>query len=155
VVAAGANPVSLRTGIIHASARLAQQVKKLSQPVKSNADLLRWVSYLHLFWNFFFTFNIFSLFFFHSIKKYDHSIATIASGSPSMGAIIAKAYEKIGDTGSTVVEESQTLLDEIGELFIMCFVYLAFFIFVFFFLFVIQSLMRVYRLIEAFYLLTL
>jgi chaperonin GroEL len=50
-----------------------------------------------------------------------------------MGAIIAKAYEKIGDTGSTVVEESQTLLDEIGELFIMCFVYLAFIIFVIFF----------------------
>ena len=30
-----------------------------------------------------------------------------------MGAIIAKAYEKVGETGSTVVEESQTLLDEI------------------------------------------
>jgi chaperonin GroEL len=81
VVAAGANPVSLRTGIILAASRLAAQVKLLSQPVKSNADLL--------------------------------SIATIASGSPSMGAIIAKAYEKIGETGSTVVEESQTLLDEI------------------------------------------
>jgi chaperonin GroEL len=41
------------------------------------------------------------------------SIATIASNSPSMGSIIAKAYEKVGDTGSTVVEESQTLLDEV------------------------------------------
>jgi chaperonin GroEL len=30
-----------------------------------------------------------------------------------MGAIIAKAYEKVGDTGSTVVEESQTLIDEV------------------------------------------
>jgi chaperonin GroEL len=28
-------------------------------------------------------------------------------------AIIAKAYEKVGDTGSTVVEESQTLIDEV------------------------------------------
>ena len=55
MVAAGANPVSLRTGIIHASSRLALQVKKLSQPVKSNADLLRWGVYkLHLFWRFIF-----------------------------------------------------------------------------------------------------
>jgi chaperonin GroEL len=30
-----------------------------------------------------------------------------------MGAIIAKAYERIGETGSTVVEESQTLVDEV------------------------------------------
>lgn len=41
------------------------------------------------------------------------NIATIASNSPSMGAIIAKAYEKVGETGSTVVEESQTLVDEV------------------------------------------
>jgi chaperonin GroEL len=41
------------------------------------------------------------------------SIATIASGSKAMGAIIARAYEQIGETGSTVVEESQTLLDEV------------------------------------------
>ena len=60
---------------------LADQVKELSTPVKSNQDLL--------------------------------SIATIASGSASMGAVIAKAYEKIGETGSTVVEESQTLIDEV------------------------------------------
>jgi len=41
------------------------------------------------------------------------NVATIASGSAEMGRIIASAYEKIGDTGSTVVEESQTLVDEI------------------------------------------
>jgi chaperonin GroEL len=41
------------------------------------------------------------------------SIATIASNSPTMGSIIAKAYEKVGDIGSTVVEESQTLYDEV------------------------------------------
>jgi chaperonin GroEL len=81
VVAAGANPVSLRNGVMLAARRLSEEVKTLSSPVKSNQDLL--------------------------------SIATIASGSPSMGAIIAKAYEKIGETGSTVVEESQTLVDEI------------------------------------------
>ena len=81
VVAAGANPVSLRNGVIHASSKLAEEIRRLSKPVKGNSDLL--------------------------------SIACIASGSPSMGAIIAKAYEKIGETGSTVVEESQTLVDEI------------------------------------------
>jgi len=81
VVAAGANPVSLRNGVTLAASMLAQRVRELAKPVTGNADLL--------------------------------SIATIASNSPSMGSIIAKAYEKVGDTGSTVVEESQTLLDEV------------------------------------------
>lgn len=81
VVAAGANPVSLRNGVTYAASRLAARVKEIAKPVTSNADLL--------------------------------NIATIASNSPSMGAIIAKAYEKVGDTGSTVVEESQTLVDEV------------------------------------------
>lgn len=81
VVAAGANPVSLRNGVMLAAHRLALRVKEIAKPVKGNQDLL--------------------------------SIATIASNSASMGAIIAKAYEKVGDTGSTVVEESQTLQDEV------------------------------------------
>lgn len=41
------------------------------------------------------------------------NVATIASGSLEMGRIIAQATDKVGDTGSTVVEESQTLVDEI------------------------------------------
>lgn len=41
------------------------------------------------------------------------NVATIASGSMEMGRIIAQAADKVGDTGSTVVEESQTLVDEI------------------------------------------
>ena len=81
VVAAGANPVSLRNGVQLAAGLLAEEVKSLAKPVQNNNDLL--------------------------------SIATISANSPTMGAIIAKAYEKVGDTGSTVVEESQTLLDEI------------------------------------------
>ena len=81
VVAAGANPISLRKGIMTAAAALSARVKKLAKPVSGNADLL--------------------------------SIATIASNSASMGSIIAKAYEKVGETGSTVVEESQTLVDEV------------------------------------------
>ena len=81
VVAAGANPVSLRNGVQYAASRLAAKITELAKPVTSNDDLL--------------------------------SIATISANSASMGAIIAKAYEKVGETGSTVVEESQTLLDEI------------------------------------------
>jgi chaperonin GroEL len=41
------------------------------------------------------------------------NVATIASGSVDMGRIIAQAADKVGDTGSTVVEESQTLFDEV------------------------------------------
>eukprot|EP00526_Cylindrotheca_closterium_P006156 CAMPEP_0113623256 /NCGR_PEP_ID=MMETSP0017_2-20120614/11956_1 /TAXON_ID=2856 /ORGANISM="Cylindrotheca closterium" /LENGTH=588 /DNA_ID=CAMNT_0000533185 /DNA_START=55 /DNA_END=1821 /DNA_ORIENTATION=+ /assembly_acc=CAM_ASM_000147 len=41
------------------------------------------------------------------------NVATIASGSIDMGRIIAQAADKVGDTGSTVVEESQTLFDEV------------------------------------------
>ncbi|CAM9686711.1 unnamed protein product [Chrysoparadoxa australica] len=41
------------------------------------------------------------------------NIATIASGSAVMGSIISQAFEKVGETGSTVVEESQTLGDEV------------------------------------------
>jgi len=41
------------------------------------------------------------------------NVATIASGSIEMGRIIASAVDKVGETGSTVIEESQTLVDEI------------------------------------------
>ena len=41
-------------------------------------------------------------------------IATVAtSGNAQMGTIIAKAFEKVGETGSTTVEESQTLVDDV------------------------------------------
>jgi len=41
------------------------------------------------------------------------NVATIACGSVEMGRIIAQAVDKVGETGSTVIEESQTLVDEI------------------------------------------
>merc|ERR1712157_641597 len=41
------------------------------------------------------------------------NVATIACGSIEMGRIIAQAVDKVGETGSTVIEESQTLVDEI------------------------------------------
>ncbi|GAB5031781.1 molecular chaperone [Nannochloropsis oceanica] len=42
-----------------------------------------------------------------------HNIATIASGSAVMGAIIAKGFERVGVNGQVVIEESPTMLDEI------------------------------------------
>lgn len=42
------------------------------------------------------------------------NIATVAtSGNAQMGSIIARAFEKVGETGSTTVEESQTLTDDV------------------------------------------
>jgi len=81
VVATGANPVSLRSGITLAASMLAAHVKAVAKPVEGNSEVL--------------------------------NIATIASNSPSMGAIIARAHAKVGETGSTVVEESQTLQDDV------------------------------------------
>jgi chaperonin GroEL len=41
-------------------------------------------------------------------------IATVATGgNQEMGGVIAKAFELVGDSGSTVVEESQTVQDEV------------------------------------------
>ncbi|KAJ1457094.1 chaperonin [Pelagophyceae sp. CCMP2097] len=41
-------------------------------------------------------------------------VATIAtSGNEEMGRIIAKAFAQVGETGSTTVEESQTMYDEV------------------------------------------
>lgn len=81
VVAAGANPVSLRSGISIAARMLSEKVRSLAIPVKSNDDLV--------------------------------SIATIAANNAEMGRIIAQTCEKVGSMGSTIVEESQTLNDEI------------------------------------------
>jgi len=41
------------------------------------------------------------------------NVATIASGSIEMGRSIAQAFDKVGENGSTVIEESQTLVDEV------------------------------------------
>lgn len=41
-------------------------------------------------------------------------IATVATGgNQEMGSVIAKAFELVGESGSTVVEESQTVQDEV------------------------------------------
>lgn len=81
VVAAGANPVSLRNGIALAARKLSEEIKALATPVKSNSDIL--------------------------------NIATIASNSVEMGSKLASIFAKLGDAGSAVIEESQTLNDEI------------------------------------------
>ncbi len=81
VVEAGTNPVSLRVGIMHASAKLSAKVKEIAIPVKSNEDIA--------------------------------NIASIAANSKDIGKIIAQAFEKVGNSGSAVVENSQTLEDRL------------------------------------------
>lgn len=81
VLATGANPVSIRSGITLAVSQICSEIKKLAKPVKGSSDLL--------------------------------SIATIAASSPAMGKVIAEAFSLLGDSGTTVVEESQSLCDEV------------------------------------------
>eukprot|EP00904_Undaria_pinnatifida_P014037 jgi/Undpi1/9764/HiC_scaffold_27.g12220.m1 len=85
LVTSGANPVELRQGILAAAGFIIERIKEMAVPVGKNEAR------------------------FHDLLN----VATIASGSTVMGGIIAKAFEKVGDTGSTVVEESQTLGDEV------------------------------------------
>jgi chaperonin GroEL len=81
VLATGANPVSIRSGIMLAVSKICSEIKQLAKPVKGSSDLL--------------------------------SIATIAASSPAMGKVIAEAFSHLGESGSTVVEESQSLSDEV------------------------------------------
>ena len=48
------------------------------------------------------------------------NVVTIASESVEMGRIIMQAAEKMGKTGLTVVEENQTLFDEINLMGLNC-----------------------------------
>ena len=41
------------------------------------------------------------------------NIATIATGSESMGRTIASCFKRVGQNGATMVEDGQTLMDEI------------------------------------------
>ena len=41
------------------------------------------------------------------------NIATIATGSESMGRTIASCFKRVGQNGATMVEDGQTLTDEI------------------------------------------
>jgi chaperonin GroEL len=48
-----------------------------------------------------------------STKDIENVAIIATSGALQMGAVISKAFAKVGDTGSTSIEESQTLTDEI------------------------------------------
>ena len=41
------------------------------------------------------------------------NIATIATGSEGMGRTIANCFKRVGSNGATMVEDGQTLMDEI------------------------------------------
>jgi chaperonin GroEL len=109
-VTAGINPVALNKGIRKAANMVSQRIKEL-------AKVCTIISFWVVVSNSLYIFSISSLFayFFQPVEGIDdlRNVATIASGSVEMGRIIAQAADKVGDTGSTVVEESQTLFDEI------------------------------------------
>ncbi|MGA2328164.1 MAG: chaperonin GroEL [Bryobacteraceae bacterium] len=82
-VAAGANPMALKRGIEKAVEAVVEEVKKLSKPVKDDRQKVA-------------------------------QVATIsANGDTTIGDIIAKAIDKVGNDGVITVEESKTMTTEL------------------------------------------
>ncbi|MGC9970972.1 MAG: chaperonin GroEL [Bryobacteraceae bacterium] len=82
-VAAGANPMALKRGIEKAVEAVIEEVKKLSQSVKDDRQKVA-------------------------------QVATIsANGDTTVGDIIAKAIDKVGNDGVITVEESKTMSTEL------------------------------------------
>jgi chaperonin GroEL len=82
-VAAGANPMALKRGIEKAVEAVIEEVKKLSQSVKDDRQKVA-------------------------------QVATIsANGDTTVGDIIAKAIDKVGNDGVITVEESKTMVTEL------------------------------------------
>jgi chaperonin GroEL len=82
-VAAGANPMALKRGIDKAVALVIEEVKKLSVSVKDDRQKVA-------------------------------QVATIsANGDTTIGDIIAKAIDKVGNDGVITVEESKTMVTEL------------------------------------------
>jgi chaperonin GroEL len=108
-VTSGINPVALNRGIRKAARIISDEIKaiatvsSLASPRGEGLFCLPLLPFSDV------------LYFLQPITGIDDlkAVATIASGSVEMGRIIAQAQDKVGDTGSTVVEESQTLVDEI------------------------------------------
>ncbi len=76
-IAAGANPMIIRSGLEKATASVVTEIKKKAKPVKS--------------------------------KEEKSQVATISSGDPELGKIIADAFEAVGDNGVITVEEGKSL----------------------------------------------
>lgn len=72
----GTDSIGMRTGMMNATAKIVNGIKKQSKKIESSED----------------------------IKK----IATISSGSDTIGSLIAEAYDTIGKDGAITVEESKS-----------------------------------------------
>lgn len=72
----GTDSIGMRTGMMNATARIVDGIKRQSKKIESSED----------------------------IKK----IATISSGSDTIGSLIAEAYDTIGKDGAITVEESKS-----------------------------------------------
>ena len=81
-IAAGANPMLLRTGLELGAEALVEEIKAMSHPIETHEEIAQ--------------------------------VATIASGDPGIGEMIAEALDQVGRDGIVMVEEGQGLNSEIG-----------------------------------------
>ncbi|MFL5655847.1 MAG: chaperonin GroEL [Ktedonobacteraceae bacterium] len=80
-IAAGANPMLLRSGLELGVEALVEEIRVMSQPIETRAEIAQ--------------------------------VATIASGDPDIGEMIAEVLEQVGRDGMVTVEEGRGLLSEI------------------------------------------
>ena len=80
-IAAGANPMLLRTGLELGLEALVEEIKAMSQPIETHEEIAQ--------------------------------VATIASGDPDIGEMIAEVLDQVGRDGIVMVEEGRGLISEI------------------------------------------
>ena len=81
-VAAGANPMGIKKGIMKATEAAVEGLKDASKPIEDSAAIAQ--------------------------------VASISAGDENIGALIAKAMEKVGNEGVITVEESKTMKTDLN-----------------------------------------
>jgi chaperonin GroEL len=79
------NPVGIQRGLYKVSNLLADEIKAVAKPVDLEEDT---------------SFSV-------------ENVAAISTGSKNMGRIIARCFKRVGQNGATMVEDGQTIVDEI------------------------------------------
>ncbi len=80
-IAAGTNPMLLRTGLELGAEALVEEIKAMSKSIETHEEIAQ--------------------------------VATIASGDPDIGEMIAEVLDQVGRDGIVMVEEGQGLISEI------------------------------------------
>ena len=80
-IAAGANPMLLRTGLELGLEALVEEIKAMSQPIETHEEIAQ--------------------------------VATIASGDPDIGEMIAEVLDQVGRDGIVMIEEGRGLISEV------------------------------------------